>query len=76
MPEGALTARSPLLQEYDDHGWLTQTNVQMRQIDLGCKVVAPVFAGFVVAWGGEDLKVSYGGGGRGGGGVDGNDEET
>eukprot|EP00520_Triparma_pacifica_P018807 CAMPEP_0118663226 /NCGR_PEP_ID=MMETSP0785-20121206/17294_1 /TAXON_ID=91992 /ORGANISM="Bolidomonas pacifica, Strain CCMP 1866" /LENGTH=323 /DNA_ID=CAMNT_0006556907 /DNA_START=67 /DNA_END=1035 /DNA_ORIENTATION=- len=42
--------------EYADHGWLTQTNVQMRQIDLGCKVIAPVFAGVVVAWGGEDMK--------------------
>jgi hypothetical protein len=43
--------------DYADHGWLTQTNVQMRQIDLGCKVIAPVFAGIVVAWGGDDMKV-------------------
>jgi len=29
--------------------WLSQTNVSMKQIDLGCKVVAPTLAGFFVA---------------------------
>ncbi|GMH77715.1 hypothetical protein TL16_g07505 [Triparma laevis f. inornata] len=39
---------------YQDPGWLTQTNVSMRQIDLGCKVLAPVFAGFVIEFCGKD----------------------
>ena len=31
--------------------WLKETNVMMRQIDLGCKVLAPVVAGFVISMG-------------------------
>ena len=29
--------------------WLSQTNVTMRQIDLGCKAIAPTIAGFIMA---------------------------
>ena len=43
---------------YDDAGWLTQTNVTMRQIDLGCKVVAPVFAGFVIEYFKDNLEAA------------------
>lgn len=30
--------------------WLTETNVNMKQIDLGCSIVAPAFAGLIVAF--------------------------
>ncbi|GMH92876.1 hypothetical protein TrST_g12084 [Triparma strigata] len=43
-----------IAKSYQDPGWLTQTNVSMRQIDLGCKVLAPVFAGFVIEFCGKD----------------------
>jgi Ferroportin1 (FPN1) len=29
-------------------GWLSETNVTMKQIDLSCKVVAPAIAGFII----------------------------
>lgn len=29
--------------------WLSQTNVTMTQIDLGCKAIAPTIAGFIMA---------------------------
>lgn len=32
-----------------ERAWLSTTNVAMKQIDLGCKVVAPAIAGFVIA---------------------------
>jgi iron-regulated transporter 1 len=40
----------------DPSAWLTDTNVIMRQIDLSCKILAPAFAGGVVAWYQDDLR--------------------
>lgn len=30
--------------------WLSETNVFMKQIDLGCKIASPAFAGFIIAF--------------------------
>jgi Ferroportin1 (FPN1) len=51
-------------------GWLSETNVTMKQIDLSCKVVAPAIAGFIIGAFDSQQRGSGGGGGGGGGGDD------
>jgi Ferroportin1 (FPN1) len=56
MGEEARKLSDPSSAAPDHHStWLSDTNVGMKQIDLSCRVAAPSFAGFIMAYSGDQL---------------------
>lgn len=49
MERDWIVVLSKLAGEHEQHQWLSDTNVAMKQIDLSCQICAPAIAGFIIA---------------------------